>query len=89
MIPKISLSENAIHVKNAFVNFKISIQDISYVEKVEKLGLNIRTFGAGGVFVYQKLLKFIFNQTAYSFDTFTERLGENLSQNSKACIQDQ
>ena len=27
------------------------------------------------------------NQTAYFFDTFTERLGENLSQNSKACIQ--
>ena len=52
MIPKINLSENAIHVKNAFVNFKISIQDISYVEKVEKLGLNIRTFGAGGVFGY-------------------------------------
>ena len=37
MIPKISLSENAIHVKNAFVNFKISIQDISYVEKVSNL----------------------------------------------------
>ena len=44
---------------------------------------------ANSIFVYQKLLKFIFNQTAYSFDTFTERLGENLSQNSKACIQDQ
>lgn len=27
------------------------------------------------------------NQTAYFFDTFTERLGENLNQNSKACIQ--
>ena len=52
MIPKISLSENAIHVKNAFVNFKISIQDIGQIEKVEKLGLNIRTFGAGGVFGY-------------------------------------
>lgn len=52
MVPKINLSENAIHVKNAFVNFKISIQDISYVEKVEKLGLNIRTFGAGGIFGY-------------------------------------
>lgn len=44
---------------------------------------------ANSIFVYQKLLKFIFNQTAYSFDTFTEILGENLSQNSKACIQDQ
>ena len=42
---------------------------------------------ANSIFVYQKLLKFIFNQTAYFFDTFTERLGENLSQNSKACIQ--
>lgn len=52
MIPKISLSENAIHVKNSFVNFKISIQDIGQIEKVEKLGLNIRTFGAGGVFGY-------------------------------------
>lgn len=52
MIPKISLNENAIHVKNAFVNFKISIQDIGQIEKVEKLGLNIRTFGAGGVFGY-------------------------------------
>ena len=52
MIPKINLSENAIHVKNAFVNFKISIQDIGQIEKVEKLGLNIRTFGAGGVFGY-------------------------------------
>ena len=39
MIPKISLSENAIHVKNAFVNFKISIQDISYVEKSRKTGI--------------------------------------------------
>lgn len=27
------------------------------------------------------------DQTSYFFDTFTEKLGENLSQNSKACIQ--
>ncbi len=45
-----------IHVKNAFVNFKISIQDISYVEKGEKLGLNIRTFGAGAFLVILAIL---------------------------------
>lgn len=50
MIPKIIANEEKIEVKNKFVDFYIPINSIEKIERIEKLGFNLRTFGIGGVF---------------------------------------
>lgn len=52
MIPKIFVDKEIISIKNTFVNIKIPVADIHTVEKYEKIGFNIRTFGVGGLFGY-------------------------------------
>lgn len=49
LIPKISANNSEITVKNSFVNIKIPVSEINHVEKIDKLGFNIRTLGVGGV----------------------------------------
>jgi len=52
MIPKIFLNDEIINIKNIFVNIKIPVADIHTIEKYERIGFNIRTFGVGGLFGY-------------------------------------
>ncbi|TXF79602.1 PH domain-containing protein [Chryseobacterium sp.] len=52
MIPKISVGDGKVMVKNTFVNIVFPVVSITRVERYEKVGFNIRTFGVGGVFGY-------------------------------------
>ena len=52
-IPKrIAISSDQILIKNIFGSIVINIMEIESFGKIEKLGLNIRTFGVGGLFGY-------------------------------------
>ena len=52
-IPKrIAVSNDQILVKNLFGSVLININEIETIDKIEKTGLNLRTFGVGGVFGY-------------------------------------
>lgn len=52
-IPKrIAVSDDQILVKNLFGPVLINIDNIETIAKIEKLGLNLRTFGVGGLFGY-------------------------------------
>ena len=57
---QIVLSENAIHAKNAFVNFKISIQDISYVEKSRKTRIKHQHLEREGFWYFGYLMEMMF-----------------------------
>ncbi len=52
-IPKrIAVSNDQILVKNVFGSVVININEIETIGKIEKIGLNFRTFGIGGLFGY-------------------------------------
>ena len=52
-IPKrIAVSNDQILVKNLFGSVLININEIETIDKIEKTGLNLRTFGVGGLFGY-------------------------------------
>ena len=52
-IPKrIAVSYDQILIKNLFGSVLINIDEIETLEKIEKTGLNLRTFGIGGLFGY-------------------------------------
>ncbi|MDP2453122.1 MULTISPECIES: PH domain-containing protein [unclassified Kaistella] len=52
-IPKrIAVSDDQILIKNLFGPVLINIDNIETIAKIEKLGLNLRTFGVGGLFGY-------------------------------------
>ena len=52
-IPKrIAVSDDQILIKNLFGSVIININEIETIDKIEKTGLNLRTFGVGGVFGY-------------------------------------
>lgn len=52
MIPRIFVNKEIISIKTTFVNIKIPVADIQTIEKYERIGFNIRTFGVGGLFGY-------------------------------------
>lgn len=52
LIPKISLGNGNIYIKNYFVTIKIPIQELVGIKLYERVGMNFRTFGVGGVFGY-------------------------------------
>lgn len=49
---RIAISSDQILIKNIFGSIVINIMEIESFGKIEKLGLNIRTFGVGGLFGY-------------------------------------
>ena len=52
-IPKrIAVSNDQILVKNLFGSVLININEIETIDKIEKTGLYLRTFGVGGLFGY-------------------------------------
>lgn len=52
-VPKrIAISEDQILIKNLFGSVIINIAEIISIEKIEKIGFNLRTFGVGGLFGY-------------------------------------
>lgn len=52
-IPKrIAISDDQILVKNLYGSVLINIHEIESYGKIEKIGLNLRTFGVGGLFGY-------------------------------------
>lgn len=52
MIPKLEITNQTIYIKNFFVTIKIPVADIAEIEKYERIGFNVRTFGVGGLFGY-------------------------------------
>ena len=53
LIPKrIAISVDQILIKNLFGSILINIKEIESFNKIQKLGLNLRTFGVGGLFGY-------------------------------------
>lgn len=53
LVPKrIAISDSQILIKNLFGSIVINIEEISTLERIEKIGFNIRTFGVGGLFGY-------------------------------------
>ncbi|QDP86534.1 hypothetical protein FNJ88_13590 [Chryseobacterium sp. SNU WT5] len=52
-VPKrIALSDNQVLIKNLYGSVIINLSDIQSFGKIEKTGLNLRTFGVGGLFGY-------------------------------------
>ena len=50
MIPKIYFERESLIIKTTFVNINIPINSIKTIEKYLKIGMNVRTFGVGGIF---------------------------------------
>ncbi|WP_234110639.1 PH domain-containing protein [Chryseobacterium sp. R2A-55] len=50
LIPKISVNQGEIRVKNSFVDFPIRFSEVAEITRIEKLRFVIRTFGVGGLF---------------------------------------
>ena len=52
-IPKrIAISADQILIKNLYGSVLININDVETIGKIDKIGLNLRTFGVGGLFGY-------------------------------------
>ena len=52
-IPKrIAVSTDQILIKNLYGSVLINIHEIETISQIEKIGLNLRTFGVGGLFGY-------------------------------------
>ncbi|MDQ0475701.1 PH domain-containing protein [Chryseobacterium sp. MDT2-18] len=53
LVPKrIAISDDQILIRNLFGAVIININEIKTADKIEKTGLNLRTFGVGGLFGY-------------------------------------
>lgn len=52
MIPKFFIANRTIYIKNFFVTIKVPATEIAGIERFEKVGFNIRTFGVSGLFGY-------------------------------------
>lgn len=52
MIPKLSVDAETISITNNFVKIRIPVAEIEKVERFNRIGFNIRTFGVGGLFGY-------------------------------------
>lgn len=50
MIPKILIENKNIVIKNTFTTIILSSSEIKTIEVYPKIGMNVRTFGVGGIF---------------------------------------
>ena len=50
MVPKISVENKEITIKNTFTKISIPVQNIKIIKPNHRIGLNFRSFGVGGIF---------------------------------------
>jgi hypothetical protein len=52
LIPKLAVGDGKVIIKNTFANISVPVVSITDVERYDKVGFNIRSFGVGGLFGY-------------------------------------
>lgn len=50
MIPKISIVNNIVYIKNKFTIIRIPVKEMEGIKHFPEIGMNLRWFGIGGIF---------------------------------------